>query len=139
VTRRIDWTGSQLNLRSSAIDEELDTGDVARVFRREEGNRRGDLVLRAGSAKRRRARCLRVEALDLLVAEAGSPVPWRDDRPWGDDVDADAAVFEFHRPTPREGASATTSGFFGVAPTHSTLDPMTPMINVQSVSRQESR
>jgi hypothetical protein len=53
--RRPGIVGSRLNLRGSAIDEERDTGDVARVVGRKEGNGRGDLVFPTGSAERRRA------------------------------------------------------------------------------------
>ncbi len=54
LSRKPSVVGSRLNLRGSAIYEELDTGDVARIVRGEERHGLRDLVFRADAAKRRR-------------------------------------------------------------------------------------
>src|SRR5258707_922686 len=69
---------------------------TTRIVGREEGHRRGDFVFRPGSAKRRRGRCLRFEALNLLLAEARGLVARGDDGARRHHVDAYAAVLQLH-------------------------------------------
>src|SRR5258708_37451879 len=101
--RRVIDFRTALDLRGPAVDKQLNAGDVTRIVGREEGHGRGDFVFRPGSTKRRRGRCLRFAALNLLLAEARGLVARWDDGARRHHVDAYAAVLQLHSPTAREG------------------------------------
>ena len=74
------------DLRHAAVDKELDAGDVAAVIRGEEDDRLGDRIRRANAAQGRAGCGLRLELLDLGVAQAQlGLVAGRDDRARADD------------------------------------------------------
>ena len=65
----IGWLGD-LDLRCPAIHKEFDAGDEAAVIRGEKNDRLGNFFRRAGPPQRSRGGGLRLELLDLLIAQS---------------------------------------------------------------------
>src|SRR5580704_620908 len=101
--------GSDLGL--AAVDEELGAGHEARIVRGKESDRLGDFIRVADPADWDLGRHIVEEPLLLGSVRTGQP-----DKAWGlhgtgtDDVDADAALLEVERPTPRQIAHRGLGG-----------------------------
>src|SRR6266853_2361627 len=93
---------SALYLYGSAIDEELDTCDVACIIAREEDRCLGDLVRLPQAAQRHGRSKLSVKTLALFL-RLREPCKSRSlNRPWADCVDANFAVLQIGGPATRK-------------------------------------
>src|SRR6266852_7092731 len=93
---------STLQLYGSAIDEQLNTCDVACIVGREKDRGLGDLV-RLPQATQRHRRCkLSVETLALFLRLREPRKSRSLNRSWADYVDANFAVFQIGGPAARK-------------------------------------